>query len=198
MATSNADPEFDAWKIAGSEGAPQIFTLSGDNEKLSINSLPLMEETTIVPLNFEMTAQKPVTLTFTGFESFDASVNVFLKDELAKQTINLRNQPVYTFSHNPENAANRFKLIFGGTSGFEESESLSGNMWIANNTVYISTPKLVGEIAMVEVFNTSGQVVFSKQVTLSELTKIPVNLNGFFVCRVTTSKELLVKKGFFR
>ena len=101
-------------------------------------------------------------------------------------------------NHIQGNDANRFKLIIGGTSGIEQSESLTGNIWNAGNMLYISTPKLAGEKAIVEVFNAAGQVVFSKQVTLSELTKIPVSLTGFGVTRVTTSTALLVKKGFFR
>ena len=63
-----------------------------------------------------------------------------------------------------------------------EGESHSGNMWISGNTLYINTPKLAGEIAMVEVFNTSGQKLMSKTIFLSELSLLmckTVNLNIF-------------------
>jgi hypothetical protein len=73
-----------------------------------------------------------------------------------------------------------------------------GKIWIFENTVNICSPATIGEKALVEIFNTAGQVVFSKQLILSELTRIPVTLSGIAVVRVTTSKEVMVKKGFFR
>jgi hypothetical protein len=196
-ATAGYDSGFDAIKLSGSADAPNLSTLAGD-QQLCINALPLVTGQTIVPMLFETQYTGVVDLNINGSGSFDPSVKISLIDELTGQTINLRNQPFYTFNHGVPNAANHFKLVIGGTSGVEESESFTGNIWNTGNILYINTPKLAGETAVVEVFNAAGQVVFNKQVTLSELTKIPVSLSGFGVIRVTTSKELMVKKGFFR
>jgi hypothetical protein len=196
MATANADPEFDAWKIAGSEGAPQLSTTAADNQKLVINALPLFEESSVVPLNFEMSASKPVTLTFTNLESFDAATSIFLKDELANQTINLRNQPVYEFSHNAGNAPGRFKLVFGGTIGVEETEIQSENyMWIAENALYINTPQLTGEKGLLEVFDASGKCLMQKQLVLSEFLTENLPQNGFVIVKLTSGQEIITVKG---
>jgi hypothetical protein len=196
LATSNADPEFDAWKFIGTEGAPQIYTLAGDSEKLAINALPVMEESSIVPLNFEMAASKPVTLTFAGLESFDASIAVFLKDELTNQTINLRNQPVYEFIHYTENASDRFKLVFGGAIGVEEIKVQTENqLWIAGNTLYIKTPQLVGEKGILKVFDVSGKQLMAKELVLSEFSALKLTQQGFVIVKLTTSDETITVKG---
>jgi hypothetical protein len=198
MATPGADPEYDAWKFTGTEGAPQLFTLSTDNEPLTISALPILDEFTIVPLNFEMTVSKPVTLTFSNLESFDVSTSVYLKDELTNQTINLRNQPVYTVNHNPENDASRFKLVFGVTIGIEEAASQPGNLWISGTTLYINTPNLAGQTGLVEVYNASGQKLISKTMVISELSTLEMNFKGFVVAKLTSGQEVMTVKGILR
>jgi len=194
-ATTGADADFDAWKIYGSEGAPQLYTLATDTEKLAINSLPYLETAYTVPLNFELQASKPVTFTFGNIESFDASVTIFLKDELTSQTFNLRNQPVYTFNHNPENMANRFKLIFGGTIGINEPIADAGKIWISGNTLYLNTPNLAGQTGLVEVYNLSGQKLMSKTIVLSELSTMELNFKGFLVARLMAGGQIMTVKG---
>jgi len=194
-ATTGADADFDAWKIYGSEGAPQLYTLATDTEKLAINSLPYLETAYTVPLNFELQTSKPVTFTFGNIESFDASVTIFLKDELTNQTINLRNQPVYTFNHNPENMPNRFKLIFGGTIGINEPTADAGKIWISGNTLYLNTPNLAGQTGLVEVYNLSGQKLMSKTIVLSELSMMELNCKWFVVVKLTSGQEVMTVKG---
>ena len=196
LATTNADPDFDAWKFTGTEGAPQISTLSSDNEKLTINALPPIEESLTVPLNFEMSASKTVTLTFTGLESFEPSLMIFLKDFLTNQTINLRNQQVYEFSHNSGNVANRFKLVFGGAIGVEETEGVTENqLWIAGNTLNIRTPQFAGQQGLLEVYDASGKRLVEQVLTLSELTSVSLKQKGFVLVKLTTGREVMTVKG---
>ncbi len=169
--------------------------LATDTEKLAINSLPYLETAYTVPLNFELQASKPVTFTFGNIESFDASVTIFLKDELTSQTFNLRNQPVYTFNHNPENMANRFKLIFGGTIGINEPIADAGKIWISGNTLYLNTPNLAGQTGLVEVYNLSGQKLMSKTIVLSELSTMELNFKGFLVARLMAGGQIMTVKG---
>jgi len=197
-ATTSADPDFDAWKLSGLEEAPQLYTLATDAEKLTINSLPYLETAYTVPMNFEMKASQPVTFTFTNIESFDPSVTIFLKDELTNQTVNLRNQQVYTFNHNPENAANRFKLVFGGTIGVDEITAETNKMWISGNMLYITAPELNGQNSLVEVFNVSGQKLISQTMVLSGLSTMELNCKGFVVAKLTSGQKVLTTKGILR
>ncbi len=197
-ATPLADADFDAEKMFGLDDAPQLYTLTQADEQLSINSLPLMQDQNIVPLNFETQFTGQVSFNFSEIESFDPSVSIYLKDELTNQTINLRNQQVYTFNHNPENDASRFKLVFGGTIGIEESPTIPGNLWISGNTLYIAAPKLFGQTGLVEVYNVSGQKLISKTIVLSELSMMEMNFKGFVVARLTAGNEVMTVKGVLR
>jgi hypothetical protein len=122
-------------------------------------------------------------------------LKIYLKDELTNTTINVRNQPVYTFSHNTGNAANRFKLVFGGTIGIEEQGNLPGNLLISGNTLYINTPNLAGQTGLIEVYNASGQKLMSKTIVLSELSTLELNSKGFVVARLTAGNEVMTVKG---
>ncbi len=194
-ATTGADADFDAWKIYGSEGAPQLYTTATDAEKLAINSMPYIETAYTVPLNFELQATKPVSFTFGNIESFDADVSIFLKDLLTNQTINLRNQQVYNFDHNPGNAASRFVLVFGGTIGINEPTTDAGKIWISGNTLYIAASRLAGQTGLVEVYNASGQNLMSKTIVLSELSTMELNFKGFVVAKLTAVNEVKTVKG---
>jgi len=197
-ATTSVDADFDAWKMYGTDGAPQLYTVAADNEILAINSLPYLETAYTVPMNLEMKASQPVAFTFTNIESFNPSVTIFLKDEFTNQTVNLRNQQVYTFNHNPENAANRFKLVFGGTIGVDEITAETNKMWISGNTLYITAPELNGQNSLVEVFNVSGQKLMSQTMVLSELSTMELNCKGFVVAKLTSGQKVLTTKGVLR
>ncbi|MFZ4521592.1 MAG: hypothetical protein ACOYNC_07795, partial [Bacteroidales bacterium] len=196
-ATEGFDLQTDGMKLQGLEDAPQLYTVSA-GKKFSISNLPLFAEQTSVPLNFETKYSGEITIACSQLESFPANISIKLEDKLTGLMTNLRQQPSYIFAHQEGNAADRFILHFGGATGVEETGKAPGNIWIFNSTVNIYAPAMAGDQALVEIFNTAGQVVFSKQVMLSELTRIPVSLNGIAVVRVTTSKEVIVKKGYFR
>jgi hypothetical protein len=194
-ATTSADYDYDAWKIYGLEGAPQLYTLASNNEKLSINSLPYLETAYTVPLNFELKVEKPITFTFSSIESFDQSVSIYLKDELANQTIDLRSHPVYTFNHSLGNATNRFKLIFGGAIGIEEPNVDVNKMWVSGNTLYINAPELVKQQSLIEVFNAAGQRLVAKNLVLDEITNFDLTMEGFVVVKLTSGQKVMTAKG---
>jgi len=149
-------------------------------------------------MHFETKFTGQVTLSATDIESFGPWLTIFLKDELTNQTINLRDQPVYTFIHNPENAANRFKLVFGGTIGIDETPADASKMWINGNTVYINAPELNGQEARIEVYNPAGQRLLAKSLVLDELTTLELNLKGFVIVKLTSGQKVLTTKGILR
>ena len=148
-------------------------------------------------MNFETGFEGNVTLTFSQLESFPANLSIRLLDKLTSQFIDLRKQQTYTFAHLQSNSSKRFELLFGSATGIDEPQTTDGNIWISNKTVNISSPTSVGEKAIIEIINTAGQMVFSKQITLSQLTQVPTNLSGFAVVRVSTDKNVWVAKGIF-
>lgn len=195
QATAMADGDWDAWKMYGTDGAPQLYTLAADGEMLSINSLPYLEAAYTVPLNFEQKADGNIELLFSSIEHFDPAVSIHLIDLKTNQTTDLRQQPVYSFVHNQENDPNRFKLIFGGTIGIEEPLTDLNKMWISENTLYINTHEMSGKLAQVEVYSSTGQKLLHKTLILSELTTFPLNLKGFVIVKLTSGQKAMTTKG---
>ncbi len=185
---------FDVDKMPGDENAPQLSTQAGENS-LSINSLPLPIEPVMVEMNFETQFAGEVKFSVAGIETFNPGLSILLKDEFTGQTIDLRAQPVYIFSHNPENTANRFKLYFGGTIGIDETENLAGILWFAGNRLFINTPKLAGQTGFLEIIDASGQRLMSKWLVLNEFSSLELNYQGFVIAKLTAGKEIIRVKG---
>jgi len=110
----------DASKLRGFGGAPQLFTQGTDQRELSINTMPFSDETTIIPLGFDLGVSSEVNLIFNYMESFDLDVDIFLEDLVENKMINLQEQNTYTFNHNEDNNAMRFNLHFFGVTATAE------------------------------------------------------------------------------
>jgi hypothetical protein len=191
------NPQEDALKIYGSTGVPQIFTSVGETP-LTINNLAQPNGPKTVAMSFECEKAGEYSLSFSQIETFATGIQITLVDELTNQTINLRNQQVYTFIHNTENAANRFKLVFGGTIGINEPTADAGKMWIAGNTLFISTTELAGQQAVIEVYNASGQKLLANTLVLDELTTLELTVKGFVIVKLTSGKEMMTVKGVLK
>ncbi len=197
VATADADPDYDAWKLYGADGAPQLYTLATDNQKLAINSLPYLSAAYTVPLNFEQKSTASVSFTFSNIENFDPNVSIHLQDLNTNHTIDLRQQNTYTFSHTEGNDAKRFRVIFGGAIGIGEPEAILNRMWIADNMLYVNAPKYSGKEAQLFIYNMTGQVIMKKAFAVGELSNIDLSSikSGAVVARLTINGNVLTTKG---
>ncbi len=191
--SADYDPMEDALKLYGAGDAPQLYTLAGNN-KVSINQLAELNGSAEIPMHFETEFSGEIALEFSQMESFPADLKIRLEDKLTGQWTNLRETSQYLFTHNPANSADRFVLHFGSAAGFVENENSNISSWVSGNTFYLSTPEFVGERAKVEVFSVSGQLLFSRYVTLSNLQQFNLNAKGAVITRVTLNNKVLNTK----
>ena len=195
-ATNNFDSDWDAYKMEGGADAPQLSSIAEDNSKLSINSLTPSAFESIVPLNFSFSSATDVSFTASGMESFDAHTPIYLEDQMLNKSVNLRENPVYTFSYLPGNDVNRFRLHFAGPTGIVDPGSVaSGTGYIVNNFLYVQVPAMEGQKAQIKLFNTLGQQITYNQEVMNGLVQIPVTLStGVYVVRVTSGTQSFVTK----
>lgn len=193
-ATETFDLPSDGLKLFGLAEAPQLYTTAQGEEKYSINQLPPLTGNREVPLYFETEFTGEIVLNSSGTESFEEDLSIYLKDKLTGQTLNLRTNSEYRFQHNPVNSKDRFSLIFGGTIGLDEPAAENISSWFSGNTFYLSTPEYAGEKAKVEVFSVSGQLLFSREVTLSNLQQFNLNAKGAVITRITLNNKVLNTK----
>jgi hypothetical protein len=198
LATADADPGYDAWKLYGNDGAPQLYTLASDNQMLAINSLPYLSAVACtVPLNFEQKSTGSVSFTFSDIESFDPAIRIQLQDLKTNQTIDLRQQNTYTFDHSDGNDAQRFKVIFGGTTGVGNTNADASRLWISGHTLYINAPGYSGKAALVKVYNLTGQLILQKRMAVGQLSTVDLSLikSSGVIARLIIDDNVLTTKG---
>jgi hypothetical protein len=194
-ATSNYDGTWDAFKLAGDENHPVLGTVSSDDRFLSINCLLFTGQEVIVPVSFAYTNATSVTFTASGMESFAANVPIYLEDLTLSRMINLRQEPVYTFSYDPSEPDSRFRLHFAGPIGTEELQAASGKVFISHGSLFIDIPVMEGQEAEITVYNSLGQLLSADKVTMSGIVKSDAPGNsGMLLVRVTSPEHSFVTR----
>ncbi|KAF0194352.1 MAG: hypothetical protein FD166_3537 [Bacteroidetes bacterium] len=165
-ATSMYDSQFDAAKFYGYEDAPQIYSVTPGQEKLSINSLKYSNDEQVIPVGFEYPVSESVTLSFDGMDSFGPETGLYLEDLVTGSTTDLRLTSGYTFNHNPANDALRFRLHLGETFGLNDPQKeVLYRIYTFNGNVYIQIPTLSGEKVLVEWYDLLGRNLGSSSFT---------------------------------
>lgn len=195
--TTAYDPSYDATKLVGLDGAPQISTVLPDNETVTLNAQPFVTVSTVIPMEFSSTLNGTYDLTATKLESFKPEISITLEDLLESKTQDLRANPVYTFNHASSNAAGRFLLHFNNpTIGITDPGAANALLVYGfEKSIYVknqdNTP-LKGEMF---VFNLLGQKVC--HVTLNSVlvskTKLDV-ISGYYIVKVISDQETVTKK----
>lgn len=112
-ATSGYEEYFDARKLDGREGQPQITThLPNGTEQLGVNGFGNLTEALVVPLTMKPGADGSFTLNFSELATFPQSAMVYLEDKQLGTMVNLRDNSTYTFAALATDNAERFAIHF--------------------------------------------------------------------------------------
>jgi hypothetical protein len=95
-------------------GIVEMSSMSGDNVKLAINATPLLPNMTI-PLNVNATKNGLYNINLDQLNPLPSIYEVWLKDAYKKDSLDIRDNPVYNFDINVSDTtsygSNRFSLI---------------------------------------------------------------------------------------
>jgi hypothetical protein len=123
----NFDAGLDAVKLSsGSELVPQICTVAG-KIFLAINTLPQLSDDLRVELNFSAGNPGFYSLEIAYTSNLDNGCEIYLNDRLTHDLVNLTNDSVYRFYHDPENPKGRFYIYFN------PSEDIKNNITPENS-----------------------------------------------------------------
>lgn len=193
-ATNNFDNEFDAYKLIGGSDAPQLSSITADNQKVSINSKPFSTNDEVVPLYFSINKGSDVTFTASGMESFYTTPPIYLEDVVENKIIDLQIQPEYSFHYVP-GQENRFNLRFTNITKLDEPETINGLIYFAHNQINLSIPSFESEEVRVRIFDISGRRLSDDQIILNGLTQVnaPVS-SGVYIVQVLSEQKMISKK----
>ena len=189
--TEGFDGEFDAHKLPGNETAPQFFSIIPGYD-LTTNVLPKITENTEIDLGFTCGISGDFTITADGIGSFGSSVQLYLKDLIGGEIINLKETVVYDFTYSVEDDAERFKLFVSSPQGISNIGGLDVNIYSFNNTINVISSEIIsGELI---VYNIMGEKVLSQEVNAKESTIILNAASGTYLVKFVTDKGISTKK----
>jgi len=117
FSTESFDSEFDAYKFLINENVNHLYSKTPEEFGLAINTLSniLLDNGISVPLSYNVVESGSYTLTATGLETF-SEANIILEDIKTGTTSDLNENPIYSFTANPEDDPDRFIIHFNVSS----------------------------------------------------------------------------------
>ncbi len=110
-ATDSFDTQYDADKIAGSQGRHNLYTTLSNGKWMGINTLNSVTTTNTVSVGFEPGVSANYSFTFGNVNTFDPTTYIYLEDLQQQVMFNVRSGN-YLFSADSGEDRNRFVLHF--------------------------------------------------------------------------------------
>jgi hypothetical protein len=174
-ATPDFDAQYDAAKLPNTTGL-NLASVAGNGESLSIDGRPAFTANTVLPLTVGVPAAGAYTLTAAALNNLPANLDAVLTDALTGQTVNLSQQPAYSFSVNSAAVSalitGRFTLRFAARGVLATAPALTAaevslypNPATTGFTVLVPTVAGATQVHA-DLLNALGQVVRSRQAAL--------------------------------
>lgn len=190
-AENSFDWDFDSHKMYGQAVAPQMWTVS-EGEEYSLNTLPYVADNVVLPLNFKAGVNTTYHINAEGLETFFMTSDIYLEDKTTEIMINLRNQSMYSFQAQIDDATDRFQLHFYGVNNTQEIEDVNAPIIYAfNNTINILSKSSNSNIV---VFNAMGQKVYSTSLNAGENSFKLNETTGVYIIQVQNAKGVYSQK----
>jgi hypothetical protein len=183
-ATEGFDHSFDAYFMTGY--APMFYSLS-EGKRFSTNTLPQASGGLGIPFGFHKNTHDEF---FIEMQETISDVIVNLTDLKLNITQNLSEQPVYNFTSASGDDANRFLLSFTSV-GHEEVAANLLQAYSFGSILYVLNPQ---EKAIVELYNTQGQLMLSQE-AVQGLNNISLSIpSGTYIVRMISAGETATRK----
>jgi hypothetical protein len=144
-----------------------------------------------VNLGFNMSVSGEVTFSLNNVNDFSG---IILEDK-QKNTFTDLTKNTYSFNHSSnDEETGRFTLHFKKETLSEVEETVGVKIYSNNNRIFIQPNKVITD-AIVNIYNTNGQLVLSKQYSTLEKEEIETNLNrGIYIIEINSNEDRIVTK----
>jgi len=182
------DAMYDGEFLAGY--APQFYSLAG-TDKLSTNTLPEMTSELIIPFGFVKNEFSDFSVELA--ENLPGSI-LYLEDKKTNTFHNLTENPIYNFTSDESDNANRFFLHFSGLGFNEPAANETFHINAVNGKISIITEQPVN--AEIWVTNIMGQILMRSHTNGNNLTTLNVATlqNGLYVVSLVGNNKKVSEK----
>jgi len=200
----NATPGFDAGMDAhtwsASAASPRIFSVVGNGEYLSTNTVPNnnfegfkyfkditdLNDITEFNIGFIKGVAAQYTLTVTGLETFPAGTVFKIKDLKLNISHDLNQNQCYSFFSSDNDETNRFKLMIGNETAIEEHDMI--NRWqvqYQDGNLIVTDLEAMNPTGNIILFTSDGKRIASGSLTRNETTmRIHSLSSGIFILKI--------------
>jgi hypothetical protein len=194
-ATQNFDGDYDAYKLFSYNiNVPQFYSVTPDETKLAINTLPLDQMYGTVPLGFTVGVTGTYTITADGIGSFPAVTYIKLEDKKTGVIQKLNDNPVYAFTATPEDDANRFVLHFQDATSVNNTEK-QDDFSVFNSDGNINVIALKAVSGQVNIIDMAGRKVGTASLVSGTVTCIDMKGHfGAYIVNIITNQGVVNKK----
>ena len=185
-ATNDFDKQMDA-KINNEYKGSALYSLINtlaDRFVIQGRALPF-DQNDVVKLGFEAKETAAYTIKLNKVENLDDETQVFLRDKMENQLVDLRKSE-YTFNAEKGINNDRFEIVYVNSSlGLNEVKTQDVIVYKQNGQLVVKAPK---EIKQIEVYDISGRKLFSKVVSGKEITLSSLkSTNQVLVIKIVTT-----------
>ncbi|HEY8401109.1 MAG TPA: T9SS type A sorting domain-containing protein [Cytophagaceae bacterium] len=211
-ASLNFDNAYDALKL--DQSTLKIFTVTKDNKELSINSLSLQDsEEEIVELKIDNVKPGTYTISFDDIATLESTFDIFLKDNLTGEFINVKEGAEYSFNvtSDPASYINRFGIVVYKNSlvtsvkeaGMNKSFKIQPNPCAGNElTILLSGQREIPHLINLTISDLTGKVFIQKNISdfelsngnVSRLISVESLPDGIYTVIINTGTETFVEK----
>jgi hypothetical protein len=200
-ASEKFDGNLDALKIMNTNaGIPSIYTVSSDQQSLSINAVPEPDSCTHIPLGVQMMQDGELSFFITDVNALPANIYCFLFDKTTEKYYELKQNSSYTFNLAAGIYENRFLLVFSrkeilSTQISVEPSTPRFQVFGTGRNIQLILNLPVGEKADIRFINMAGQVLSTKTYTQSGSYPISTQLpTGIYQVVCFTSNTVITKQ----
>ncbi|MDD3744158.1 MAG: T9SS type A sorting domain-containing protein [Lentimicrobiaceae bacterium] len=166
---------------------PQINSLSSDNIKLAINSIPEVIDETAIPLQVFIPSENDYFINISSQMGYFEDKPIFLEDLANGNLVKLTEIENYSFTASENDNPNRFLLHFGVVGIGEQEQASTLQAYVVDNRLYVNNSL---EQAQLAVYDLQGRLVAGQSLNTAGLQALPLELPaGVYIVRLNNASE---------
>ena len=202
-ATPGFNRKLDALKLLNTDSiVPNLFAISKDAQKLSINALPtLTDSLTTIPLGLITKKDGWINFNAKDIKDIPAGIHIYLYDKKAGIHHDLQKDSLYRVFLPAADYENRFFLQFSSKEpGTIANPAANGDgfaVYSANAKLFVNAQLPAGEKGIVTVVNTAGQVMYRQEIAGNGYQPLHTSLaSGIYIVHFSGASKEQSKKIF--